>query len=316
MEFGKVALGNLNQVDFSLVPDPPLTSKVLAGSRDRDAAFFLGAARWTVPEWVGTLYPRTAKAVNFLAAYARQFNAVELNATHYKIYTEEELLKWVNQVDSIAESVNHPGEFVFCPKLFQGISHRGALKGKEDQVKAFVDSVKVFDKGRRTRLGPVFIQLSDQFSPTRQVELLEFLASLPSGIQWMVELRHAAWFEQTQRMDDFYRTLSDLKIGLVITDVAGRRDVCSMLVTIPQVFIRFVGNQGHSSDFSRIDAWAIRLQQWFESGLKTAFFWLHLGQDSMVPAVGAYAGKKIALQTGLKTAVPVLEEDAVQGKLF
>lgn len=316
MDFGRVALDQLDKIDFSLVPDPPLTKQVLRGPRFAEAKLYLGATRWTVPEWSGSLYPRKAKAADFLSYYSRQFNTVELNATHYKIYSHDELLKWVNQADEVADSVNHSGEFVFCPKLFQGISHRGALKGKEELVRSFAESVQVLDEGIKTRLGPVFIQLSDQFSPARQVELLEFLASLPVGIQWMLELRHAAWFEQSQRMADFYRTLSDLKIGLVITDVAGRRDVCPMLVTVPRVLIRFVGNQGHPTDFTRIDAWANRLQQWYQSGLESTYFFLHLGNEELVPSFGIYVGRKFSEQTGVSTAIPVLEEEPTQGKLF
>ncbi|MBL7768501.1 MAG: DUF72 domain-containing protein [Flavipsychrobacter sp.] len=316
MDFGRVLPELLGQVDFSLPPDPPLTQHVLPGKPAANQGLFLGATRWTVGEWVGTFYPRTSKPAGFLTAYARQLNTVELNATHYKIYSREELQKWVQQVDDSADSVNHPGEFVFCPKLYQGISHRGALKGKESLVQEFTTAVQVFNEGRNTRLGPVFIQFSDSFGPGRQVELLEFLASLPASVQWMIELRHPSWFEMTTRMQNFFEMLTQLKIGLVITDVAGRRDVNPMLLTVPQVMIRFVGNQGHATDYSRMEAWADRLGQWFACGLEAAYFFLHLGEEALVPKFSVYAGQLLKERTGVETAVPVLEEETRQGSLF
>ncbi|MCF1716430.1 DUF72 domain-containing protein [Flavihumibacter sp. RY-1] len=316
MDFGRVLPEQLERVDFTLPPDPFLTQQVLPGKRATDPKLFLGATRWTVAEWAGNLYPRTTKPPGFLTAYARQLNTVELNATHYKIYSREELRKWVQQVDDAGNSVNHPGEFVFCPKLYQGISHRGALKGKENLVQEFSSAVQVFNEGKFTKLGPIFIQFSDSFAPGRQVELLEFLASLPASVQWMIELRHPAWFEASSRMQDFFGMLAQLKIGLVITDVAGRRDVNPMLLTVPNVMIRFVGNQGHSTDYSRMEAWAKRLGQWFACGLETAYFFLHLGEEALVPKFSVYAGQLLKQKTGVGTAVPVLEEEPKQGSLF
>jgi uncharacterized protein YecE (DUF72 family) len=316
MDFGRVLPEQLEHVDFTLPPDPFLTQQVLPGKRADDPELFLGATRWTVAEWTGNLYPRNTKPPGFLTAYARQLNTVELNATHYKIYSREELQKWVQQVDEAADSVNHPGKFVFCPKLYQGISHRGALKGKENLVLEFCTSIQVFNEGKVTRLGPVFIQFSDSFAPGRQVELLEFLTTLPASVQWMIELRHPAWFEMTLRMLDFYRMLAQLKIGLVITDVAGRRDVNPMLLTVPKVMIRFVGNQGHPTDYNRLGAWADRLANWYACGLEAAYFFLHLGDETLVPAFSRYAGQLLKEKTELETAVPVLEEESRQGSLF
>ena len=53
----------------------------------------------------------------------------------------------------------------------------------------------------------------------------------------------------------FSPILERLKKGTVITDTAGRRDCLHMKLTSADIFIRFVGNSLHESDYQRIDDW-------------------------------------------------------------
>jgi hypothetical protein len=89
-----------------------------------------------------------------------------------------------------------------------------------------------------------------------------------------------------------------------------------MLLTVPKVMIRFVGNQGHPTDYNRLGAWADRLANWYACGLEAAYFFLHLGDETLVPAFSRYAGQLLKEKTELETAVPVLEEESRQGSLF
>lgn len=329
MDFGFIPPNLLAEVDFSLPPDPLVNAMVLDGKRKAVPQLFLGATRWTQPEWVGTLYPARARAADFLTYYSAQFNCIELNATHYKIYDAEALGKWAGQV---AEGK----DFLFCPKLYQGISHRGALKGKEALTREFVDGLKGLAAVQRggaqgqDYLGPVFIQLSESFGPSRQVELLEYLSALPgvapmgkessefySGLRWMVELRHPDWFSKPSVTEHVFAALNKLGIGAVITDVAGRRDVCHMQLPAAHTMIRFVGNQLHDSDYRRLEAWAGRLASWFEAGLEQAVFILHMGDDAVVPGFGVEAARILSAATGIPLPVPVLQESGPsQGSLF
>jgi uncharacterized protein YecE (DUF72 family) len=45
-------------------------------------------------EWIGKLYPNGTKDAQFLDQYVKHYNAIEFNATHYKIYTRAEIAKW------------------------------------------------------------------------------------------------------------------------------------------------------------------------------------------------------------------------------
>ena len=57
-------------------------------------------------------------------------------------------------------------------------------------------------------------------------------------------------------------------MGAVITDTAGRRDCVHQRLTTPFAFIRFVGNNLHPTDYSRMDDWVERIQEWFDQGLE------------------------------------------------
>ncbi len=75
--------------------------------------------------------------------------------------------------------------------------------------------------------------------------------------------------------ETFFQLLEDHNISSVITDVAGRRDVCHMRLTNEKVLIRFVGNDLEPSDYTRINDWAERLKKWFDAGLHEAYIFTH-----------------------------------------
>jgi len=66
--------------------------------------------------------------------------------------------------------------FKFCPKMYQGITHRGALGNKQFALDEYLRGVVAFED----KLGPIFVQVSDSFSTKRKDELFSFLAKLPT----------------------------------------------------------------------------------------------------------------------------------------
>jgi uncharacterized protein YecE (DUF72 family) len=102
-------------------------------------------------------------------------------------------------------------------------------------------------------LGPVFVQVSDRFSPKRKDELINFLELFQRDLQFFLEVRHRDWFGKENIREELFSTLKEINVGAIITDTAGRRDCAHMHVTIPKTFIRFVGNSLHKTDFPRIE---------------------------------------------------------------
>ncbi|MCX2479637.1 DUF72 domain-containing protein [Pedobacter sp. MC2016-15] len=268
MEFGKVRPEDVPSINFKLPEDGQQNSKVLNKKNEATADIFIGCAKWSLPEWVGFLYPLKTKAANFLPEYARHFNSIELNAAYYKIPSIETVRKWQKQAAGNAKN-----GFLFCPKFPETISHHKRLKGAESATDEFLASVVEFGES----LGPCFLQMSDSFGPNSLSTLADFLRSLPEDLNVFTELRNEEWFSDPSYRKQVFELFSSLHDGAVITDVAGRRDVLHMEVTIPEVFIRFIGNGAafREADYARIDAWAERIKTWQDRGLKKVYFFLH-----------------------------------------
>ena len=285
MEFGRVQDSLLNGIDFSLKKDPAFNAGILSGKPEENPSVFLGCAMWGVTGWIGKIYPPGTKEKDYLKYYTRHFNCIELNATHYKIYDPFTIEQWIERTADKA--------FLYCPKMFQGITHKGSLLGKQSLLKEFFNSIEHFGK----HLGPVFIQLSDYFAPARKNELLDFLSTLPKQFKFFLELRHEDWFRNESFFQDFVKSVAGLGVGMVITDVAGRRDCSHMYLTLPSVFVRYVGNGLHPSDYSRLDDWANRAKYWLDNGLKEFYFLVHTHDEITAPEISVHFIDKL---NGLK----------------
>jgi uncharacterized protein YecE (DUF72 family) len=306
MEFGRVDEKELEHIDFSLPAEPVFNKKILKGKPAEKPKVYLGCAKWGRTEWVGKIYPPKTKEKDFLQHYVQHYNSIELNATHYKIYGEPGIRKW-------AEKVNGK-DFLFCPKMYQGVTHRGKLNGKNPIINEFFRGIVAFEK----HLGPIFVQVSDTFAPKRKQELFDFLASLPNDLQFFLEVRHPDWFGKQKDREDMFAFLRDNNMGGVITDTAGRRDCAHMHLAIPKTFIRYVGNSLHSTDYTRTDAWVKRMKYWLDHGLQELYFFMHMHDEATSPELTVYLIDKMNKECGLNLIKPkfISEEKDKQGNLF
>jgi uncharacterized protein YecE (DUF72 family) len=275
MDFGRVPEKELSKVDFKLPNEPEWNKEILKRKKAKRPKIYIGCAKWGRKEWIGKIYPEGTKDAQFLDEYVKHYNSIELNATHYKLYNPADIKKWA---DKTKES-----DFLFCPKVYQGISHFGSLSDKQFLTDTFLAGIIAFEN----HLGPVFLQVSDKFSPKRKEELYQYLASLPKNVCFFLEVRHPEWFTTTH-FDELFLQLKKLTIGCVITDTAGRRDCCHMHLTTTKVFIRYVGNSLHPTDYIRIDDWVKRIQYWIENGLSELYFFMHMHDEAFSPELSVY----------------------------
>jgi len=296
MEFGRVPEQELNSIDFSLPKEPAFNKTILKGKRVKDPKVYLGCAKWGRTEWVGKIYPPKAKEKDFLDYYVQHYNSIELNATHYKVYGEAGIKKWTAKVGT--------NDFKFCPKMYQGITHRGSLKGKDFITNEFFSGIVAFEE----HLGPIFIQVSETFSPKRKEELFEFLGKLPTDLQFFLEVRHRDWFAKPDICQDLFTTLAAMNIGAVITDTAGRRDCAHMHLTLPKAFIRYVGNSLHKTDYTRIDEWVGRMKYWLSKGVTELYFFMHMHDEATSPELTVYLVDKMNKELGLNLMKPTFIE--------
>ena len=305
MDFGRVPANELDNIDFSLPPEPAGNKMVLSGKSFANPKIYLGCAKWGREEWVGKIYPPKTKEKDFLKHYVQHYNSIELNATHYKVYGEAGIKKWTEK----AAGKN----FKFCPKMYQGVTHRGSLNGKQFITNEFFRGIVAFEE----YLGPIFVQVSDAFSTKRKDELFGYLRTLPTDLQFFLEVRHPDWFKKDDIREEMISTLKELNMGAVITDTAGRRDCAHMNLAIPKAFIRYVGNSLHPSDYTRIDEWIKRIKYWLDNGLEELYFFMHMHNEATSPELTVYLVDNLNKECGLNLIKPKFGgDDGKQGNLF
>jgi uncharacterized protein YecE (DUF72 family) len=194
--------------------------------------------------------------------------------------------------------------------MYKGVTHFGSLKGKEFITNEFFRGIMGFGE----HLGPVFVQVSDSFSPNRRKELFDYLASLPKDLQFFLEVRHPDWFAKEDIQKEMMETLTSLNMGAVITDTAGRRDCAHMHLTIPKAFIRYVGNSLHPTDYTRTDAWVKRMKYWLDHGLEELYFFMHMHEEATSPELTVYLVDKMNKECGLNLIKPTFINSASSPK--
>lgn len=308
MDFGKVDVSEINKVDFTFALDSAFTKQTLNQCKPVvEPKIYIGCAKWGRKEWLGKIYPAKTKDADFLKEYVKHFNAIELNATHYKMPDPAGIRKWREKVSGL--------DFKFCPKITQSISHFGNLASTpilDRQTKEFIIGVSAFEEN----LGPIFLQLSDKFSPAKRENLYEYLQKIPKNLSFFLEVRHSDWFGDKTIRKELLEVMRKNNIGAVITDTSGRRDLVHMELTIPQTFIRFVGNNVHHSDYTRIDEWAKRIKTWLDKGLHEVYFFMHNTDEKNSPELCDYVIEQINKYCGTKIKRVQFIKEEKSKKLF
>lgn len=286
MKFGKV--DNPDVVDFSLPPDARETKHVLNQNKNNTPLeVYVGCAKWNRTDLKG-FYPRGTK--DELTYYSRQFNAIELNATFYKMPDWKQVTAWKNKT---------PEGFKFFPKITDLITHYRRLINVQEPVDNFCNAVSNFED----RLGMAFMQLHENFGPKDFNRLKEVLENFPKGIPLAVEVRNEEWFSDKEVLQKYCSLLENLGMSNIIVDTAGRRDMLHMRLTGPEAFIRYVG-ANHSSDTERLDDWVARIVKWRKEGLQKLYFFVHQNIEVESPLLAAYFIKKLNDKLHLSLRIP------------
>jgi uncharacterized protein YecE (DUF72 family) len=140
-------------------------------------------------------------------------------------------------------------------------------------------------------LGPSFIQFHEQFSYEEKNFLFKFLEQWPQEFQLSIELRHKSWFENHHILPALTNYLHKKNIGLVITDVAGRRDVLHTSLSTNWSMIRLIGNKLHISDETRLRDWGERIKNWQKQGQQETYLFLHQPDDLLTVEFAQLAEK-------------------------
>jgi len=146
----------------------------------------LGTSSWSCQDWVGTFYRTGTPPADFISAYAKKFNTVEIDSTFYAIPRASTVEGWRDRT---------PEGFLFSAKAPQRITHEKFLVDCVPDLTQFLKVMSILGG----RLGPVLLQFPyyAKKSGVGGEEFLKrlgnFLPSLSKDFQWVVEVRNKAW---------------------------------------------------------------------------------------------------------------------------
>lgn len=299
MKFGQVP--DPSNIKFKLPKDAAATTDILKKAKGKNFEAYVGCAKWNKTDLKG-FYPKGIK--DELEYYSHQFNSIELNATFYNMPTPQQVAKWKEKT---------PKGFKFFPKITNSISHYKRLLDVKEITEVYCNAVANFEE----KLGMIFLQLHDNFSPKEFEKLEDFLKTFPKGMPLGVEVRNNKWFEDALEWQRYCALLEKYKMANIIVDTAGRRDMVHMRLTTSAAFIRFVGCNDDKIDYKRLDDWLARIKLWHKEGLKQLYFFVHQNVELSSPLLSAYFIEK--LNKSLKTNLHIPEKPEAgknQGKLF
>ena len=156
-----------------------------------------GTSSFASEDWVGPFYPAGTRPADFLRYYATQFDTVEVDSTYYAIPSPRTVDGWVEKT---------PEHFLLAAKFPRTIVHAGAgaqpdprLVLDRDATYAARDQFLAVMARLGARLGPLVLQFPyfSKASFASRGEFLErlerFLADLPGGFTYGVEVRNRTW---------------------------------------------------------------------------------------------------------------------------
>ena len=165
------------------------------------AHLYAGTSGFAYTSWKPGFYPAKLAQAKFLPHYASRLNCVEVNYTFRTLPSTSTLTKWVQ---------NTPEGFLFCPKAHMRITHILKLREAAQFTEVFLKTVDPLRSARR--IGPILFQLPPTLKCDAPV-LRDYLALLPSDLQYAFEFRHASWLN-----DEVYDLLRQKGAALCVAE--------------------------------------------------------------------------------------------------
>jgi len=197
--FGQPGSGSRQRPPVCVVPET-----VFAYDRTMESEIHVGTSGYSFRDWVGTVYPPATPPGKYLTHYAKWFDAVEINATYYRVPSPKMFEAILAKVSS---------EFTFVVKLPREATH---LREKSHEVVApFRDAIAPLIE--HNQLAALLAQFPYSFKKSESsVQYLEALSGtwIPAGIPVNVEFRHIGWYQE-----ETFKILRALGLGFVNVDL-------------------------------------------------------------------------------------------------
>jgi uncharacterized protein YecE (DUF72 family) len=268
----------------------------------------VGCPMWAHPPWVGR-YLSPARRGEELAEYATWCNAVEGNTTFYAVPSTSTVRRWADQA---------PPGFRFAFKVPRTVTHEQRLRhAAHREVAALLRALEPLGE----RVGPVQIQLPPSFGPDALPVLRDFVTRLPLSHQWMVELRHPAFFDGGIAHRELDAVLADADVGRVVLDARplhaspARSDAAAAersnkpLLPIateavgPTPIVRVITGDDPAEGLAGLLAWAPTIVDWIAVG-RTPHVFAHQPDNRDSPTLARRLHDVVRRQVPDLTALP------------
>lgn len=187
---------------------------------------YVGTSGYSYADWKGVFYPPDLPQNQWLAFYAREFTAVELDFTYYRMPTADQLVKIAAQT---------PDHFRFAVKAHQDITHhRQAETTALTQFRAALTPLR-----QQGQLSAVLLQFPGSFRCTdTNLDYLRRCAEHLPDLPLVIEFRHREWISQR-----VLTLLRELQVGFCNVDMPALPGLLprTALVTAPTAYLRLHG---------------------------------------------------------------------------
>ena len=215
----------------------------------------LGTQGFAFDDWVGPFYPAGTPKSAYLEQYARHFATVEIDSTFYGSPRAQVVQGWRERT---------PDGFRFAAKFPKLITHDKKLEGAQGDAEAFVGTMQALGD----KLAVLTLQFAYDFTPEKRDELEAFLAALPKGPRYAVELRNRGWLNP-----ELSERLSQHNVALVLQDLHYMPKLD--WITADFTVIRWLGRRQDIQAFDRIqidrtavlEKWAARVSRFLDEGV-------------------------------------------------
>jgi uncharacterized protein YecE (DUF72 family) len=192
---------------------------------------YVGTSGWSYKAWDKTFYPREVPRNRQLEYYTTQFPSVEINATFYRLPSEQMVQGWRNKVSD---------RFVYAVKGSRFITHMKKLAGlRSEHVRNLFDRLQPL----QPLTAVVLWQLPGMLHKDAR-RLRSFLRRLPVNYRHAVEFRHSSWLD-----DEIFELLREHRAAYV--SVSSQAMPMNLTVTTDLVYVRFHGlRDGAAHDYT------------------------------------------------------------------
>ncbi len=213
------------------------------------ARAYIGISGWNYKTWKDTFYAGIPQK-HWLRFCAEHFNAVEVNATFYRLQTKATFERWREQT---------PTHFRFAIKGNRYLTHNKKLINPSSSIR--------LDRQRAKGLGDKLAAVLWQMPHTLRKNIERLRAFAVALRRWpearhALEFRHTSWFD-----DEVAECLHAHRLAVCLSDAADWPMWDA--ITTDMVYVRL---HGHTRTYvsaygaASLKRWAARIGQWLTEG--------------------------------------------------